>query len=312
MMPGFMDRTCQPSKDTFDSLLYRTGGMFASASQLSIFLRSILTHRLLDISATNSWLQPRSYSSNLHSTYGMPWEIIRATNILTDTDRGMMLYTKAGNLDGYSSHMILVPEYGIGLTLLVAGDGKALKWVEDQVITMTIRGIESIAREQTCQKYTGTFHAPLNAGINSSLTLSLDGSSGLVITSWISNGTDFLPKYATFWSDEPGKAQLIPSRMRRGAMEEVWRLTFVQPDLKPRSVIDTCQMNDVDSIMYGGRSVDEFIFSIDHSGEVKAVELSAFRITLVKTQGPEKTGRAEEGIRREENMKPLSVDAMDL
>ena len=189
----------------------------------------------------------------------MPWEIIRATSILTDTDRGMTLYAKAGNLDGYSSHIILVPEYSIGFTFLVAGDGKALKWIEDQVLTMTIRGVEKIAREQTRRKYTGSYHAPSITGINSSLALSFDESYGLVITAWISNGTDFLPKYASFY-DEPGKAQLIPSRIKRGMTGEVWRLTYVQPGWKPKSIVDSCQLNDVDSIMYGGRSVDEFVF----------------------------------------------------
>ena len=295
---------------TFGSLLYRTGGMYASASELSIFLRSILTPKLLDVPATNAWLQPHSYSSNLYLTYGMPWEITRTTSILADADRGMTLYAKAGNLDGYSSHIILVPEYGIGFTLLVAGDGKALKWIEDQVLTTTIQGIENIAREQVRQKYTGSYHAPLSTGINSSLTLSLDGSSGLVVTSWISNGTDFLPKYASFSSDEPGKAQLIPSRLKRGAAGEVWRLTFVQPDVKPKSVVDTCQMNDVDSIMYGGRSVDEFVFLKDRNGVVQGVELSAFRITLAKSLDEETKGELEANS-RSRNMKPLIAGATD-
>lgn len=199
----------------------------------------------------------------------------------------------------------------IGFAFLVAGDGKASKWIENLVLTITIRGIENIAHEQTRQKYAGSYHAPSNTGINPSLTLSLDGSSGLVVTSWISNGTDFLPNYTSFWSDEPGKAQLIPSRIERGAAGEVWRLTFVQPDVKPKSVVDTCQMNDVDSIMYGGRSVDEFVFLRDCQGRIQGVELSAFRITLAKAPDGEGMDEAEVNSRLR-NTKPLIVDARDL
>lgn len=227
----------------------------------------------------------------------MPWEIIRTTEILSDTDRGMTLYAKAGNLDGYSSHIVVMPEYDIGFTFLVAGDGNALKWIEQEVLTTTIQEIESIARQQTHHRYAGEYHAAPSTGLNSSISLSVDGSSGLVLTSWVSNGTDFLPRYASLSpTRKPGKAQLIPSRMKRGAAGEVWRSTYVQLEDKPKSIVDTCQLNDVDSIMYGGRSVDEFVFLMDENGRAQSVELSAFRIVLEKVK-PDTKDATEAGKR---------------
>lgn len=260
-----------------------TGGLYSSSSDLSIFLRSILTHKLLDIPTTNAWLKPHSYSSSIEFAYGMPWEIFRTNSLVFDSNRIVDLFTKSGSLSGYASRIILIPEYNIGVTVLVAGDGKAKGWTEELVLSKLIPEVESVARCQMKDKYAATYFAPAYLGINSSMKIEMDGASGLILTSWISNGTDFLDQYAALSKGvDKGRAQLVPSNIRRGSSAEAWRLMFAIPDTRTGTSMENCLIDDLDSMMYGGRSLEEFLFHLDENGVVESVELPAFRITLQK------------------------------
>lgn len=260
-----------------------TGGLYSTSLDLSIFLRSIINHELLSEANTNAWLKPRSWSSSLQMAYGMPWEIFRLTNLLEDTDRGMSLITKAGALFGYYLHIVLVPEYHLGLTILVAGEYEALKWLDNEVITKAIRGIEEIARSQTNEKYAGLYKA---AHLESSLELEVHGGAGLVVKSWVSNGSDFLDEYIFLQTGKrglgQGRVQLVPANIRRSNGGESWRATFVPATTKTESPIDGCLMNDVDSLMYGERGVQDVVFMSGRSGMITGIELPALRVALAK------------------------------
>lgn len=260
-----------------------TGGIYSTSTDLSVFLRAILNSELLDESMTNAWFKPHSWSSGLNAAYGMPWEIYRTTKLLSDSDRGMTIVTKGGALYGYYSHIILLPEYDFAITVLVAGDSQALEWLEKQVLKATTRVVESIARSQTKERYAGKYQA---SGINSSLALELNGSSGLVLDSWISNGTDFLLEYVGIYTGkrdlDRGRVQLVPAGVSRSNGGEVWRASFVPNDRDIGSVIDGCMINDVDDLMYGDRSLQEFVFLKDKSGKVTEVELPGLRVLLQK------------------------------
>ena len=220
----------------------------------------------------------------------MPWEMYRTTALLSDCDRGITIITKAGGLYGYSSHIILLPEYDIGITALVAGESKALFWLENKVLTATANTVEEMARSQVKERYAGTYNSP---EINSTVSLSLNGSSGLVINEWISNGTDFLHEFTSFQTRqrEPvhGRVQLVPAGVHRKNGGEVWRATYVPDVREPKSVIDGCMINDVDSLMYGGRSLHEFVFFLDDNGHAMSVEIPALRVALEKIGGGETT-----------------------
>ena len=255
-----------------------TGGLYSTSSDLSKFLRAILKSQLLDEATTNAWLKPRSWSSSLRSTFGMPWEIFRSIDILQDTNRGVSLITKGGSLPGYYSHIVLVPEWELSFTLLVAGDAEALRWLENEIITSVLRGIEAISREQASFKYAGLYRTDK---LNSSVELEVSGGSGLVIKSWVSNGTDFLAEYVFMKTRKrgagQGRVQLVPS----SHSGESWRATFVSTTTEPKIPIAGCLINDVDTLMYGGRSLEEFIFGF-HDGKATEIKLPAFQITLYK------------------------------
>lgn len=209
---------------------------------------------------------------------------------MSDTDRGMTIVTKGGALYGYYSHVILLPEYDFGITVLVSGDAQALRWLENQVLTATTRVVESMARSQIKERYAGKYQS---SEINSSLALELNGSSGLVIDSWISNGTDFLTEYVSLHTGkrdfDQGRVQLVPAGVSRSNGGEVWRASFVPNYRDIESVIDGCMINDVDDLMYGDRSMQEFIFFKDSRGQVSQVELAGFRAVLEKQPAVERT-----------------------
>ena len=246
-------------------------------------MRAILNSELLDRSVTNAWFKPRSWSSSLVSAYGMPWEIYRTTKLLSDSDRGVTLVTKGGALYGYYSHVILLPEFDLAITVLVAGDSQGREWLGNQVLTATAKLVEDIARSQARDRYTGYYKS---LQINSSITFELNGSSGLTITSWISNGTNFLLEYVGIHTGQQdpsqGRVQLIPAGIRRSSGGEAWHASFVSNKRTPDSVIDSCMINDVDTVMYGDRSLQEFVFHANDDGEVTEVELPGFRAVLQK------------------------------
>ncbi|KAI4122420.1 MAG: hypothetical protein LQ338_005825 [Usnochroma carphineum] len=286
-----------------------TGGIYTTASDLAISARAILTNRLLDKSTTNAWFKPHSYSSSLSFAYGMPWEIFRTQDLLPNSGRIQTIVTKAGGVRGYSSHLLLIPEYELGIVVLVAGDGHALSWLREELLTAIVPVIEQIARQQTAERLSGTYISA-DTRVKSSISLEVQGSLGLVLTSWVSNGTDFLTRYISMSKqgsgyDGPGRVQLTPSHTKRGETGEVWRAQFV-PNESPRAgIIDTHLITDVDTFTYASRSVEEFVFCTEISGHASKVDLPGLRITLSK-QEPEPVLSAW-GQRLRNLMKPLNV-----
>ncbi|KAL9583132.1 MAG: hypothetical protein Q9212_002881 [Teloschistes hypoglaucus] len=265
-----------------------TAGIYTTASDLALFARSILTHKLVDEPTTNTWLKPHSASFNWEFAYGMPWEIFRTSDILPDSHRIQTIVTKSGNLRGYTSKFLLIPEYDVALVILVAGDGHALAWILEEILQAVVPELEEMARRQTGDRFTGTYTSSV-AQINSSISVQVQGSSGLVVTSWISNSTEFLSKYADMAtprerSGEPSRIQLLPTGTRRGRNGEVWRAQYVPREVPSTGIINVHLINDVDWFNYASHSVQEFVFHLDPRGCADAVELPAFRITLTKRQ----------------------------
>lgn len=133
-----------------------TGGIYSSSTDLSRYLRYILTHYNALTPALN-WLQPASYSTGMNSFFGMPWEIYRTANILPHNDRPVTFVTKSGGLPGYVSIIIIVPEYDLGVTILVAGNGQLLSKLRKLVTVPLIEAVERIAFDQLEVRYGGTY-----------------------------------------------------------------------------------------------------------------------------------------------------------
>ncbi|KAL8965847.1 MAG: hypothetical protein Q9197_006292, partial [Variospora fuerteventurae] len=268
-----------------------TGGIYTTASDLMRLARAILNHELLNKSTTNAWFKPHSYSPSWSFAYGMPWEIFRSSDLLPDSNRIQTILTKAGGLRGYSSQLLLLPEYNIGIIVLVAGDGHALAWLREEILKAVVPAVDAIARKQAAERFSGTYASPDDTHMNSSISVEVQGSSGLMLTSWISNGTNFLATYvkmsqkASGSPGRPGKVQLTPSGTNRGSSngDVVWRAQFVADELPAAAgVIDMHLVTDVDTFTYAARSVEEFVFATDSEGIASEVRLPGLRITLTK------------------------------
>ncbi|MCJ1284822.1 hypothetical protein MMC26_004159 [Xylographa opegraphella] len=275
-----------------------TGGIYCTANDFSKYLRSILSSLLLPRAVTNAWLKPHSWGmSGVMSATGMPWEILRSTK-LTKDGRGVDVITKAGGLWGYSSLIVLMPEFGLGMTILVAGDHRALGELTARLTGTIVSAFEEFARTETRRAFAGSY-AAISArdslpSMNSSLVLAVDDvGPGIRIAAWISRDVDFLKVYGHLKGMPDDKdaweARLIPSNLEHDygtVREEIWRATAT---LKPNaarksSVWDDFCLTDVDFLTYGGFSIEEFRFIRGRNGEVESVVLNGLRITLFKEE----------------------------
>ena len=267
-----------------------TGGLFMTTSAMSAFLRYVLSifnsPGTLSMEAGN-WLQPHSFTASTKSFYGMPWEILRTDKILQQSKRAVTFYTKGGGLPGYSTIIALVPEYNLGISIFLAGNGALLQTLGEEVSVKVINAVEDVVEKQMRHRYVGRYSAQQEeaSGLNSSLRLTYDKANGLVVTDWISNSTELIE---TFRAHYPGlmqqraRLQLIPTLLHVDEQRqegEKWRMQIVPPRPEEENVWDDFCVTDVDSLMYDGRPLYETVFW-EENGRVGEVELTAFRVKL--------------------------------
>ncbi len=146
--------------DVKEGIQNPTGGLYSSSSDLSLFLRYSLTHYNGLTSGALNWLNPASYATGMNSFFGMPWEIFRTDKMLPNTKRPVTFVTKSGGLPGYFSIIILVPDYDLGVTILVGGNSRLLGKLRELVTVPLIRAAEDLAFQQMHEKYSGTYGKP--------------------------------------------------------------------------------------------------------------------------------------------------------
>lgn len=201
------------------------------------------------------------------------------TTKLTPDGRGIDIITKGGSLTQYYTTIILIPEFGLGVTVLVAGDYGALPDLRENMVATLVPAAEKLIRDEVRNVHSGLYAAsddwsgPPN--LNWSLRIEVDDvGPGLRVRDWVSNGTDFMAVYGKFkgMPTDPTKwqARLLPSNIQTGyrggptdddeSTVGIWRLTAIpnqDPEDKDKVFDDYC-MTDADSVMYNGFSVEEF------------------------------------------------------
>lgn len=258
------------------------GGLFSTPNDLTAIGRSILASTLLPGATTRAWLKPTSHTSSLIGAVGRGWEIYRAvTN--TQHNRVIDLYTKGGNLPGYGANMILVPDFDVGISIIMAGQRGTIGSVIASVIIDTLLpALDEAARVQADAAFAGTYTA--SDGLNSSLVLSTTpGLPGLTIAAWVSNGTEMVSQFIphSIFPDE--KFQMFPTNIVSEDGKEVsWRSTsLILPDTG--SPFDTCASWGVlDRPIHGVYGLDEFVFRLGEDGKAVEVEPKAFKVVLKK------------------------------
>lgn len=265
-----------------------SGGVYSTTNDLAKFGLSILNSTLLSPQETRKWLKPISHTGSLQLSVGRPWEIFRFTHPING--RVSDLYTKEGDGTGFSSYLILSPDHGAGFTILIAGNASTVvanTAIADILTSTVIPALESQAAAEAAQRLVGTY-TPESASLNSSVTLSVDPSrgAGLLVTSWISNGTDM---FSWLGYDELSLFQTgLRSAPVGQAGQVAFRGTFGNSTFERDVGIFVDQVTTdvvweiVDYTIYGGVSLDLFVFDVDAMGNAVAVSPAATRATLQK------------------------------
>ena len=280
--------------DWGSELNWPTGGLYSTPDDTAAFLRSILRSELLSQQETNKWLQIQSTSQG---HYGMPWEIFDTSQATSD-GRTITMVTKSGGLLGYFSNLALIPEFGLGVSILVAGEkDDALETLMSTLHGVLLKGMDSMLRYWTGQMYTGTFVA--QSKLNSSLELGIAETGGLEIKRWVSNGTDFLDVMAKVSSFPPldndstmrgQQARLFPTGLQRrqknaqgfSAMGEAWRLQILQLEDSGNNIFAGYCIGDIDGGTYAGRAINELLLFRGSDGRLEKVNIPALKVELVR------------------------------
>jgi hypothetical protein len=271
--------------DVDEGIQNPTGGIYTSTTDSSKYLRYILTHYNAIATGVN-WINPVSPSDNIHSFYGMPWEILHTDRVLKNSRRTVRFITKGGGLPGYFSIIATIPEFDLGFTVLVAGEYEMLPKLRNAIGETIVRAAEEVSIRQLQERYVGVFESKSKT-LNSSITIVAD-ERGLVAEHFISNGTDVLANIRRMTS-APWYAQMVPTLLYKdegNQRGELWRMVAYDERSSEEGIIwdDYCSAN-IDWPVYADISTNEFVFwDQKKDGKYAKLELSAWRANMTRTE----------------------------
>ncbi|KAI3336136.1 putative penicillin-binding protein [Ustulina deusta] len=274
-----------------------TAGIYSSSDNLARLGRSILLNKQLSALDTRRWMKPTSHTSSPFFSVGSPWEIWRTRSQIT-SGRVVDLYTKSGSVGQYNSQLMLLPDYGVALSILVAGSssGPVVTAATEMVLQSLIPVLENITISEACKSLCGTYETS-RPDVNSSITIAAD-AAGLYLDQWINQDVDIIAvaqAYAAQTGSPPiNSARLQATNLRdlalethtaRGNRRVAYRAIFdtTSEDLNgPPRILDPSshEWSSIDSIMYGEISVDDFVVHLDADGTAMMIEPRVVRDTL--------------------------------
>jgi CubicO group peptidase (beta-lactamase class C family) len=257
-----------------------TGGLYSSSADMSTWVRYVLG--TFNAHAKLNWFAPVAWGTSLNTFFGLPWETYRVKIGEVVEGRGTRPLTfvmKGGGLPGYTSNIVMVPELGFGITILVAGDGRVLKDVQEVVMREMVAFADDVGKHDL-QGYVGTYE-----GAKGKLVLDAD-VDGLIIKSWNSDGVDVLKGLVP--DQDNVVFRVVPSLLYANEEKqkgERWGFEILQvrKDGQKASVWDNfCIANMEGPAYYAGKPINELVFSGEQDQERHEVHLTGFRTTLTK------------------------------
>ncbi|KAI0459974.1 putative penicillin-binding protein [Xylaria acuta] len=278
-----------------------TAGIYSSSDNLARLGRSILLNEQLSALDTRRWMKPKSHTSSPFFSVGSPWEIWRTRSQVT-SGRVVDLYTKSGSVGQYSSQLMLLPDYGVSLSILVAGSssGTVVDIATEMVLQSLIPTLENVTIVEACAELCGTYES-LQSDLNSSITIAAD-AVGLYLGQWINRGVD-IKAVAEAYAMQTGGSRIKEPRLqatnlressnaghagqsaRRVAYRVIFDTTSEGTNGPPR-ILDpnASQWSSTDSIIYGEIAVDDFVIHLDANGTAVMIEPRVVRDTLKRTK----------------------------
>lgn len=272
-----------------------TGGLYSSSGDMSRFVRYVLSTYNAQARGVN-WFNPTSFSGSIDSFYGMPWEMFRKrTNEVAlglESTRPLTFITKGGGLPGYTSNIIMMPEYGLGITILVAGNGKAMSEIREIVTKELVIFAEAAAAAELQANYAGTYESD-----NVTIVVSHSKSQGLFISSWKTNGVDTMKGIASIYGNRDPKYQVLnlaPTLLFEDEKEQAgerWRILPQSTDPRDgrKEVFDNFCISDWDFFMFDGKPINELVFWRGKGSAVNRAALTGFGADLERKRGQQTT-----------------------
>lgn len=266
------------------------GGYYSSMRDLAAVGQAILNSTLLAPAKTRRWLKPRTFTTAHNpigggNAVGMPFEIYTANS----EDNIVEMYTKAGDFGAYHSWLIMVPSYGVTLTIMTASP--TLQGARDIIaalfVDIVLPGIKQATKEEANAHFAGTYTLRGHNATNTTIEISTDRHPGLRVSKFISAGHDQL---AFFAADAKGRhldLRLFPNELYNGV--ESKRVGFTGAS----NYLPTQQGNspfltgcgtwvNVDIPTRGSLAVFDFDFEVDGNGYAVGVHSKGYRMTLDK------------------------------
>lgn len=271
--------------------------MFSTSADISALGRSILRSDILSPVLTRRWLKPAAMSSELIAGVGYPWGIRRISIPYANGKRTIDAFNKAGRIGYYASLLVILPDYDVGFSILIAGPdipGNDNFNIADIVGAQIVPALEAAAREQAQAKYAGVYQSDPATNNNSSLRLTTQPDRpGLGIENWISNGTDMQAiavVLAAGYAPVTPSIRLYPTGLETVRADGSKRAAFkaVFEDLALPARTDTMFSTDCGSwvsltgVTYGTQPLDQFVFEFGKDGRVMSIENLALRAVMSK------------------------------
>lgn len=255
------------------------GGYYSTAQDLRAIGKSILNSTLIPDDLTRRWMKPVTFTGSVNVSVGAPWEIVRIP-----TERNIWMYTKGGHVGSYTSEIILIPEYGIGVTVLAAGvavsqDVDLLANLFAEIVAPVL---ENASKEEASATYSGVYEL---AGSNSSITIETDLFPGLLVSNFTYNDTDAIELIGDLVGSGADGIELRlwpttltthPTRGTGLASKTSWRVVVQKLPLVPAGpFLGNCiSWLQTAAFTYAGVGLDEMVFELNRNG-TKATSLDA-------------------------------------
>ena len=271
------------------------GGLFSTLNDMAKVGVGILNSTLLPSNVTRKWMKPISHTARWQYAVGRPWEIYRyqhESGHITD------IYTKLGDAGNYGGYLALIPEYNAGFSILGSSlqttRSTATQLIADFLTETVLPALEAEARREAGLNIAGTYVSTTEE-LNSSLTLSLNetagGATGMIVTEWISNGSNFLSNVETVFGSTYRPLRLLPSIPDTGSGQMAFRHSnTISPAVEKLGVegvglfSGNLALNTdwlvTDNRFYGGDDVTLFVFDVAEDGRATAVTPAALRVKL--------------------------------
>ncbi|KAL9093679.1 MAG: hypothetical protein Q9159_000208 [Coniocarpon cinnabarinum] len=265
------------------------GLMFSSLHDMAVIGRSILNSTILPPALTRRWLETHTHTSNPYYSVGAPWEIRRTTV----NGRTIDIYGKSGDISGFNSLFLLMPDYNVG-TFVAATTSTddaaelgtqghdAVTAVSNQIVETLLPALENAARIQALGNFAGSYE---DATSNTNMSIAVGSTiPGLNITALSSNGFDDTSLLA---QSAAVALPLQPSNLRSGnrvSFRLVPQLESGEVNVEGIASPQCYSWQTIDEVAWNGKSADDFVFTLDQEGRAVSVEPLALQKVLTRIE----------------------------